>query len=103
VVAVSRDFLKGKVVMVGCPKFDDAQAYVDKFVQIFQTAGIKSLTIVVMEVPCCAGLPMIVKKGLKTANVDIPFEEVVISTRGKILRSVSEQMILKQSHKGTKV
>jgi hypothetical protein len=39
-----------------------------------------------MEVPCCGGLPMIVKKGMQMAGVDIPMEEVVISTRGKILR-----------------
>ena len=37
-----RDFLQGKVVMVGCPKFDDAQAYVQKFADIFNTAGIKA-------------------------------------------------------------
>lgn len=83
--SLHRDFLKGKAVMVGCPKLDDAQAYVDKFAQVFKTAGIKSITTVVMEVPCCAGLPMIVKKGLEVSGVQIPLEEVVISTRGKIL------------------
>ncbi|MFO7643980.1 MAG: hypothetical protein R6W95_06315 [Desulfosarcina sp.] len=57
-----RDFLEGKAVMMGCPKFDDAQSYIDKFAQSFQTAGIKRVTIVVMEVPCCSGLPMIVRK-----------------------------------------
>jgi Fe-S-cluster-containing hydrogenase component 2 len=80
-----RDFLKGKAVMMGCPKLDDAQQYVDKFAQIFRQAGIRSVTAVVMEVPCCSGLPAIVKKAMQQSGVSIPVEEVIISTRGKIL------------------
>jgi ferredoxin len=83
---VHRDFIKGKAVMMGCPKLDNAQAYIEKFAQIFKESGIKSITSVIMEVPCCGGLPMIVKKGMEMAGVDIPMEEVVISTRGKILQ-----------------
>jgi NAD-dependent dihydropyrimidine dehydrogenase PreA subunit len=83
---VHRDFLKGKAVMMGCPKFDDAQHYIEKFAQICKQSGIKSITALVMEVPCCSGLPMIVKKGMELSGVQIPMEEVVISTRGKILQ-----------------
>ena len=80
-----RDFLKGKAVMMGCPKFDDAQHYIEKFSQICKVSGIKSITNVIMEVPCCSALPMIVQKGMELSGVTIPMEEVVISTRGKIL------------------
>ena len=80
-----RDFLKGKAVMMGCPKFDNTQAYIEKFAQIARHSGIRSITAVVMEVPCCAALPVIVQKGLKLAGATIPMEEVVISVRGKIL------------------
>ncbi len=80
-----RDFLQGKAVMMGCPKFDDVQAYVEKFAEIFKTGGIKSITTLVVEVPCCSGLPRIVKKALELSGKDIPLEQVVISTRGKIL------------------
>jgi len=80
-----RDFLKGKAVMMGCPKFDNAEQYVEKFSQICKLSGIKSITAVVMEVPCCSALPMIVKKGMALSGAEIPMEEVVISTRGKIL------------------
>ena len=83
--SLHRDFLKGKAVMIGCPKFDDVQEYIDKFAQVFKTADIKSITTVVMEVPCCSGLPVIVKKGLEASGKNIPLEEVVISVRGKIL------------------
>ena len=79
-----RDFLKGKVVMMGCPKFDDVQEYIAKFTDIFKTAGIKSITTVVMEVPCCSGLPFIVKKALQASGKKIPLEEKVISIRGEL-------------------
>jgi Fe-S-cluster-containing hydrogenase component 2 len=84
--SLHRDFLKGKAVMMGCPKLDDVQSYIDKFTQIFRTADIKSVTAVVMEVPCCSGLPMIVQKAMDAAGRRIPMEQVVISTRGQILR-----------------
>jgi NAD-dependent dihydropyrimidine dehydrogenase PreA subunit len=80
-----RDFLQGKAVMMGCPKLDNVESYIQKFTQIFRTAGVRSITAVVMEVPCCSGLPMIVKKALDDAGVDIPLQQVVVSTRGEIL------------------
>ncbi len=80
-----RDFLAGKVVMVGCPKFDDVELYVEKFTQLFKQSSIKSVTTVVMEVPCCSGLPLIVKKGMEQSGKSIPLEEIVIGVRGQVL------------------
>ncbi len=84
--AFHQEFLRGKTVMLGCPKFDDAQAYVDKFTAIFKTAGLKSITVVIMEVPCCAGLPRIVEVAQREAGTRIPTRLVVVSTRGNILQ-----------------
>ena len=81
-----RDLLPGKAVMLGCPKFDDAEEYVEKFVEIFKVAAIRSVTVVDMEVPCCSKLPMIVRKAMALSGVSIPLEEIVISRRGTILR-----------------
>lgn len=80
------DFLRGKAVMIGCPKFDDARAYIEKFAQIFRTANIKSVTVMVMEVPCCQSLPVIVNEGMKLAGIHLPMEKVVISAGGEILK-----------------
>lgn len=80
-----QELLQGKAVMLGCPKFDDVQSYVNKFTDIFRTAGIKSVTVAIMEVPCCGGLPRIVEKGMENADVRVPLELVVVSTRGKII------------------
>ncbi|MGD8252077.1 MAG: 4Fe-4S binding protein [Desulfobacterales bacterium] len=78
--ALHQTALKGKVVMMGCPKFDD----VDKFTDIFANAGVRSITLMRMEVPCCAGLFAIVEKALKNANAAIPVEEIVITVRGRV-------------------
>jgi ferredoxin len=81
-----QDFLNGKVLMIGCPKFDDVQEYIQKFTDIFKTADIKSITALIMEVPCCSGLPIIIQRAMMDAGKEIPIEEIVISTRGEILK-----------------
>jgi len=79
--------LKGRAVMMGCPKFDEVQDYIDKFTQIFKAGQIKSITSVIMEVPCCTGLHVIVRKALEASGNDIPLEEVIIGRRGEILET----------------
>jgi ferredoxin len=79
------DFLKQKVVLIGCPKFDDSHAYTEKFARIFRENTIKSITVVVMEVPCCQGLPVMIRKALTMAGKTIPLDVAVISIRGEIL------------------
>jgi len=81
-----QNLLPGKVVMLGCPKFDDVEEYVEKFTEIFRTAGIKSITVVDMEVPCCSKLPMLVRKAVSLSNKAIPLDEILISRRGAILQ-----------------
>lgn len=83
--SLHQDLLKGKVVMIGCPKFDDADEYIEKFTAIFKTAGVKSVTTAIMEVPCCAGLTWMVEKGLAAAKKQIPYRQVVVSTHGEIV------------------
>jgi NAD-dependent dihydropyrimidine dehydrogenase PreA subunit len=80
------DFLKGRVVMIGCPKFDDVHMYIQKLADIFKIANIRSVTVLVMEVPCCQGLLMIIDKALESAGKNIPVEEITISPTGKIIK-----------------
>lgn len=82
---IQRDFITGRVVMMGCPKFDDAQMYVDRFTEIFQTRKLKSLTVLIMEVPCCAAMLQIIKKAHDNAGSSLPVRQVVVSTRGDII------------------
>ncbi len=81
---LQKDFLAGRVVMMGCPKFDDQQLYVDRFTEIFRTRKLASLTILIMEVPCCHSMLQIIKQAFAAAKPMFPVREVVISTRGEI-------------------
>lgn len=80
------DFMKGRVVLMGCPKFDETEMYVHRFAQIFKEADIRSITVLVMEVPCCQGLPEIIRKGMNMAGKNIPLEKVVIGRTGEVLK-----------------
>ncbi len=81
-----QDYLKGKVVMIGCPKFDDGEAYIQKFTDIFKAVEIKSITVLIMEVPCCSGLPAMIQRAMAVAEKTIPMETVIISTQGEVLK-----------------
>ncbi|MCK8600431.1 ATP-binding protein [Desulfoferrobacter suflitae] len=81
-----RDFVEGRVVLLGCPKFDDAREYVEKFAEIFRIANVQSVTVLDMEVPCCSALPAIVQKGMEASAKSIPMEEVTVSVRGEVLK-----------------
>ena len=80
-----RDFLRSKVLLVGCPKLDDAAYYREKFTEIFKLNDIRSITVVQMEVPCCFGLMKIVKAALEAAGTEVPVENVVIGVKGERL------------------
>ena len=71
--------------MMGCPKFDDAREYTEKFTAIFKTNEIRSITILAMEVPCCQGLPVIIERALEASGRKIPVEKVIISSKGEIV------------------
>ncbi|MDD5006296.1 MAG: 4Fe-4S binding protein [Candidatus Omnitrophica bacterium] len=80
------DLLKGKVLLVGCPKLDDIEVYKEKITQIFKENDIKSVTYAHMEVPCCFGFVNIIKSAIDSCNKEIPFQEVVISMKGERLK-----------------
>ena len=79
-----RDFMKGKITLIGCPKLDGAD-YSEKLTEIIKNNDIRSVTILRMEVPCCGGLEMAVKKALQTSGKFLPWQVVTISTEGQIL------------------
>jgi len=79
-----QDFLKGKILVVGCPKLDDIQYYKEKLTEIFKTNLIKSVTVPYMEVPCCFGLVKATEDAITASGKNIPLRKVMISIRGKI-------------------
>jgi hypothetical protein len=83
-----RRFLRGRPVVIGCPKLDNAPAYVQKLAQMLEVSAIRSLTVVHMEVPCCTGLVRIAEAAVRAAGREIPIEDVTISIRGKVLENL---------------
>jgi Pyruvate/2-oxoacid:ferredoxin oxidoreductase delta subunit len=80
-----RAFLQGRKVLIGCPKLDNAQAYVGKIAEILARNEIASLTVVHMEVPCCSGLTAVARKALEKSGSRVPLEDVTIGIRGDVL------------------
>jgi len=81
------DFLKGKTVVIACPKLDQRQeVYEEKIISLIDDAKINSITVIIMEVPCCSGLLHIAQKAQQKAKRKIPIKCVVISIRGEILQ-----------------
>lgn len=79
------DFLTGKVVMMGCPKFDDAEMYVQRFAEIIANCNLNSLTILIMEVPCCSSMNGIIQQAMERAEKTVPVEQITISTQGAVI------------------
>lgn len=78
-----QDLLKGKALAIACPKLDETGSYVEKLATIFRDNEVKSLTVAIMEVPCCRGLDIMVKQALAQAGKPIPLETVVIGIDGE--------------------
>lgn len=80
-----QDFLKGRVLLIGCPKLDNTALYAEKLTQIFALNGVRSVTVVRMEVPCCGGITQAVKSAIAASGQVVPYAEAVISIDGKLL------------------
>ena len=84
-----KDYLKGKALVIACPKLDSEQeVYTQKITAMIDEAEINTLIVMMMEVPCCAGLPAIVKKGMAASGKTVPVSEITISVRGRILETL---------------
>ncbi len=77
-----RDLLKGKILLIGCPKLDDLESYEEKLTEIFRNNKMKSVTYAHMEVPCCFGLVEVIKSAIADSGKAIPFKEAIVSIKG---------------------
>jgi ferredoxin len=74
-----REFIKNRITIIFCPKLDqNVDSYIEKLIEIFKNKSISSITIARMEVPCCGGTEVIVKKAIEESGKDIPLETKII-------------------------
>ena len=78
-----QDLLKGKALAIACPKLDETGKYVEKLATIFRDNDVRSITVAIMEVPCCRGLDIMVKQALDLSGKAIPLETLIIGVDGE--------------------
>lgn len=78
------DFLKGKAVVVGCPKLDDNHFYTNKLTELITRSDIRSVTVLKMEVPCCGGIAVAAQQAVSASGKQIPYKVVTIGIQGDI-------------------
>jgi len=80
------DYLKGKSIAIACPKLDEGQdVYVEKIKSWLEDAKINTLTVLIMQVPCCMGLLNLAKQAAEASQRKVPIKSVVVSLQGEIL------------------
>ena len=83
-----KNFLKGKSLVIACPKLDtNKEVYLNKLISLVDDAGIKSMNVLIMQVPCCGGLAQLAKQVLNFTKRAVPVYVTVIGTKGEILSS----------------
>ncbi len=78
------ELLKGKALLIACPKLDDTAPYLDKLTAMITHSRIRSLTVAHMEVPCCTGLIHLARQAIARSGREIPLETVCIGIRGEL-------------------
>jgi hypothetical protein len=79
------EMMKGKSIGIACPKLDtDMEVYVDKIQAMIDDAKINTLTVAIMEVPCCGGLLQIAKAAVDKSERKVPLKLIVVGIKGDI-------------------
>lgn len=84
-----KDFLKDKSLAVACPKLDsNQQVYQDKLLAMIKEANLQSITVLIMQVPCCGGLYSLAQQAIQKSGKNIPLRVIVVGINGEILKEV---------------
>ncbi|PTN10605.1 ATP-binding protein [Mangrovibacterium marinum] len=79
-------FIKGKKLVIACPKLDDGKSiYLEKLIRLIDESKVNTITVAMMEVPCCGGLGQLVQMATERASRKVPVKEIVIGIRGEIV------------------
>jgi NAD-dependent dihydropyrimidine dehydrogenase PreA subunit len=80
-------YLKGNSLAIACPKLDNGQEiYLNKIKSLIDDAKVNTITVMIMQVPCCGGLLQMVQQASQTANRKVPVKAVIVSLEGEILQ-----------------
>jgi NAD-dependent dihydropyrimidine dehydrogenase PreA subunit len=80
-------YISGRKVVIACPKLDQGtEIYIEKFRALIDSARVNTITLIIMEVPCCGGLVSMIRQAMETATRKVPLKLVVAATNGTVIR-----------------
>lgn len=79
------ELLRGKKLVIACPKLDDCEGYVEKLAEIIRRNSLRSLTVAIMTVPCCSGLFHLVQRAVEVSGVPLEVRKVIIDIDGTLV------------------
>ncbi|WP_309493631.1 hypothetical protein [Candidatus Hecatella orcuttiae] len=80
------DYLKGKSIAIACPKLDEGQdVYVEKIKSWLEDAKINTLSVLIMQVPCCMGLVNLAQQAAERSKRKVPIKSIIVGIQGDIL------------------
>lgn len=84
--AFHQRMMKDKTVVIACPKLDDGkERYIQKFIALIDQARVNTITVALMEVPCCGGLLQMLQIARAQASRNVPLKKIIIGIKGEIL------------------
>jgi ferredoxin len=82
---IQQDFIKGRAVLVGCPKLDETEPFVEKLAEILRRNEIQDIAVLHMTVPCCSQLAKLANKAVQQSGKDVPVKSYVVGIDGRLI------------------
>lgn len=79
------ELLPGRICLVGCPKLDETEPYIDKLTEIIKVNGIERIDVAYMEVPCCGGLVRLVEEAVTRSGMNLRLKLIKLGLNGKFI------------------
>ena len=79
--------LRGKSLAIACPKLDQGtDSYIEKLTAMVDIAKVNTITVMMMEVPCCGGLLQMVRRALENSSRKVPLKKIIVGINGNVLQ-----------------
>lgn len=81
---VHQDFIRGRTTLIGCPKLDERESFVERLASILAAHDVEDITVLEMEVPCCSNLEAFIRQAIKMAGKEVPVRSVILGIDGEV-------------------
>jgi NAD-dependent dihydropyrimidine dehydrogenase PreA subunit len=81
---IHQDFIRGRTTLIGCPKLDERESFVERLAAILAVHNVEDITVLEMEVPCCSNLEAFVRQAMRRAGREVPLRSVILGIDGEV-------------------